>query len=435
MLQLLQQTLAQFEGVEYLIRETKTHRLECYNIKKQPEMKREAQTTDITLVLYTVFEEKAPDGEMKKYRGSFSTEIHPATGEDALKKIIEEGVYAAGFVKNAYYPLVSPSDGSAPTVKPQNMPQVLNDLQAAFNATDIHQEGHVSYSEFFITKTDRRILNSNGVDVSYTTYNAFIETAVHWKREGGEIEVGEAFRFSLDMENPAAFLKSRMEKLFTASRNKALAQPTPGVGDINILISGEALSTFFFYYKNRASTQMVYQQLSTYKEGDQIQSGDGDKITLTLDPLMQGSQNSAPYDDFGFPLTRHEIVKDGKLTKLWGDVRFSHYLNIPPTGVLPNLHVTGGTTTVEALRSAPYLELVSFSDFQADTITGDFGSEIRLGYYFDGEKTIPVTGGSISGNMEKVHGSLKMTKTEEQHGGFLCPEMICIRGASISGVV
>ncbi|MCL2193310.1 MAG: modulator protein, partial [Treponema sp.] len=69
-----------------------------------------------------------------------------------------------------------------------------------------------------------------------------------------------------------------------------------------------------------------------------------------------------------------------------------------------------------------------------DPVTGDFGSEIRLGFYYDGEKTVPVTGGSISGNMPAIQDTLRMSVKERQYNYYRGPETICIRGASISGV-
>ena len=159
-----------------------------------------------------------------------------------------------------------------------------------------------------------------------------------------------------------------------------------------------------------------------------------DRITLTLDPAMEYSSHSCPYDEHGLPLESHTIIRDGKLLKFWGDTRFSSYLNITPTGNIANFRVTGGTATGEELRRDPYLELVSFSDFQVDSVTGNFGSEIRLGFYFDGEKTVPVTGGSISGNMAAVQDTLRMSEEERQYNHFRGPATACICGASISGV-
>ncbi|MCL2364391.1 MAG: metallopeptidase TldD-related protein [Defluviitaleaceae bacterium] len=429
MLNLLLETLATFEGVEYLINETKTRRLERYNIKKQPEMQREVETTELDLDLYVVFE----DG---KFRGTYNVKIHPGTSADELKKTITDGIYAAGFVRNEYFPLVQPSNYTPPTPQSHDLLQTLETLQTAFYANDIHTQGHLSYSEFFITRSDVRIINSHGVDVQYTTHRAFIETAVHWRDTPTtkEIEVSEAFRFGLDMENAADWLKDRVSELFASSKDKAIATGTPSVGDIPVLLSGECLRSFFNYFCSRAHAANIYQKLSTYKIGDNVQSGSTDCITLTIDPLLTGSPSALPYDRQGFPNQTHILIQDGVLQKYWGDVRFAHYLGVAPTGNAQNFRVTGGTATTKELKKAPHLHLVSFSDFHCDTVTGDFGSEIRLGYYFDGQKTTPVTGGSISGNMEKIAHTLRMTREELTLGTFRGPQMVQITGASISGV-
>ena len=436
MLELLLETLSSFEGVEYLIRETKTRRVENYNIKQQSEMEREVAVTRLSLTLYVVFSEKDETGGEKKYRGSYNTEIHPGTGADDLRDIISQGVYAAGFVKNEYYPLVEPSLVPPTKTKEVSIKQALAGLQAAFHAADNHNQGHLSYSEFVITQNDVRIINSSGVDVGYTTYNAFIETAVHWPgADGGEIEIGESYRFSIDAAS-TEMLKNRIAQLFNVAAQKAASKSTPQVEDINILLSGECLATFFSYYKSCANARMIYQQLSTFKEGEYVQGGDSaDRITMTLDPLMQGSSGSRPYDENGLPLTSHTIIQDGKLIKYCGDTRFASYLGITPTGNIPNMRITGGTVTEAGLRKEPYLELVSFSDFQANPVTGDFGSEIRLGFYFDGKTTIPVTGGSISGNISKVQDSLRMSIEQKQYDSYQGPATICLRGASISGII
>jgi len=431
MLEQLLTTLKTFNGLDYLVRETKTRRLEGYNIKKQSEMAREVETCRLSLILYVVFEE-----EGKKYRGSYNTEIHPGTSADELNEIISQGMYAAGFVKNAYYPLVSPAPPRPAVSTNVDINSAIKELQAAFHAADTHSQGHISYSEFFVTRSDTRIINSKGVDVGYTTHHVFVETAIHQPTpDGGEIEITEAYRFSLqDIPAAASYLQSRVTDLFTVAQKKAVAVPTPTVGDINILLSGECLSTFFSYYHENANAQMVYQSLSTFKEGDVVQGSDtSDRITVMLDPNMEGSTNSAPYDRHGQPLDSHEIITKGKLVKYWGDMRFSSYLGTLPTGNISNVYVTGGTASVADLRKEPYLELVSFSDFQVNPVTGDLGSEIRLGFYFDGEKTVPVTGGSITGNMANVQDSLRMSLEERQYNNYRGPATVCFRGASISG--
>ncbi|MCL2227967.1 MAG: metallopeptidase TldD-related protein [Oscillospiraceae bacterium] len=446
MLELLINTLKGFEGVEYLINESKMRRIENYNIKKQSEMLREVELTQLMLTLYVTFSATGEDGKNVKYRGAYNTEIHPGTSPDRLRTIIEQGVFAAGFVKNAWFPLVMPSAPEAAATaagKSDGIDEmsVLAALQEAFYSADCHERGHICYSEFFLTRSDVRIINSSGVDVSYTTYNAYVETAVHWQSEqGGEIEIYETYNFSIpkDVGATCEMLKERISHLFTVAEKKSAATPTPSVGeDIDILLSGDCLVEFFDYFHMRTSAAMIYQQLSTYKENEQIQGGTdkpGDKIAMTLKPLMEGSTHSRLYDDDGMPVSDHRIIENGKLLKYWGNTRFSSYLDIAPTGSINNFHITGGTVSSAELRAKPHLELVSFSAFQANPVTGDFGSEIRLGFYFDGKKTIPVTGGSITGNISQIQDAMRMSVEERQYNRYLGPATISIRGASISGV-
>ncbi|MCL2201741.1 MAG: metallopeptidase TldD-related protein [Oscillospiraceae bacterium] len=454
MLNLLINTLKEFEGVEYLIKESNIHRIENYNIKKRSEMFREVDVTELLLTVYVTFSQTDENGEEIKYKGSYDTQIHPGTSFDNLRKIISQAVFAAGFVKNAWYPLVLPAadDEAAGAAAVAAMgagaevtldeKEALKKLQAAFYEDDNHERGHIAYSEFFLTRRDVRILNSSGVDVSYSAYEAYVETAVHWRSEAegeerGEIEVYEDFRFSLSAGVDAAceMLKSRVAQLFSVAEKKAAAVPTPQVNDINILLSGDCLREFFGYYLQRADAQLIYQKLSTYEEGAQVQGGEGhcDKISLTLKPMLKGSAQGRPYDDDGMQLAEHDIILGGKLQKVRASTRFASYLGIAPTGSTDNFHITGGTASTDELKREPYLELISFSSFEVNPVTGDFGSEIRLGFYFDGEKTIPVTGGSISGNAAQVQDTLRMSAKERQYNNYLGPETISFRRASISG--
>ena len=457
MLELLITTLNTFENVEYLIREVEISRVEDYCILKQSEMKREIEVAELHLTLYVTFAETDGNGQEIRYRGSYNTEIHPGTTAGELRGIIENGVYAAGFVKNPWFPLVVPTEGRANDAESGSAKQAvhageedaeagvfdagkaLRELKDAFYLNDCHENGRLSYGEFFISMKKTRILNSSGVDVSYSTNTAFVETAVHWRNEGGsEIEITDSFNFSLaaDTRPACELIENRIAQLFAVAKEKSSAKPTPAVADTNILLTGDCLVEFFDYYRYASHAQFIFQHLSTYKEGQQVQGvagGEGDRLRLTLEPMMEGSPHSRPYDDDGLPVKSHVIIDDGKLLKYCGDTRFSSYVGVEPTGGIRNIHISGGTASTDDLRREPYLELISFSSFQVHPITGDIVSEIRLGFYFDGEKTVPVTGGSISGNISRVHDTMRMSAEERQYGYYRGPATVCIRGASISG--
>ena len=79
--------------------------------------------------------------------------------------------------------------------------------------------------------------------------------------------------------------------------------------------------------------------------------------------------------------------------------RYADYLSIPPSGDFGDVEVAAGTTPAAALLAEPYVEVVMFSWFNPNVITGDFASEIRLGYLVDGGKRTAFKGGMLVGNV------------------------------------
>ena len=72
--------------------------------------------------------------------------------------------------------------------------------------------------------------------------------------------------------------------------------------------------------------------------------------------------------------------------------------------------------------------------FQMDPLTGDFGGEIRLGWYFDGEVTKPITGGSISGNIKEVESEMYLSSETQRSNNFSGPKTIELHNISLAGI-
>jgi PmbA protein len=180
----------------------------------------------------------------------------------------------------------------------------------------------------------------------------------------------------------------------------------------------------------------VYSGISTAKVGESIQGKEisGDTLSLTLEPFLKNSPCSAPVDVDGFILKPTQIVYTGRLERYWGPVRFCHYLDVPATGAIGNVVVNPGTKTPEELRKGTHLEVVYFSDFIAEPLTGDFGGEIRLAYYADGDgKRHPVTGGSVSGNIRDVQSQLHFSREIQSCAGFQGPLSVLLPEISVAG--
>ncbi|NLK44265.1 MAG: TldD/PmbA family protein [Tissierellia bacterium] len=434
MIERIRKVLSKIDGIDgWKINEKTVESKELFFIRKELDMNRGKDVTHITLTLYKDAEESG-----KKYRGSATIKIHPTMDEEEIEKEIRDAIYAAGFVKNKYYPLVKPSEEVPPEIRTSfsedSMSNWMSKLTKDIFIGDKYDNGWINSAELFLDKVRVRIVNSEGLDVDYETYRGELEFITNWKE--GDSEEVELYKDLLFSDYDEEIIPQAVDEMLKISRDKALANPTPKLNDIPVILSGEPVKQLFYYYYDKASARSVYENWSTAKIGESIQ-GDhikGDRVSIVLVPHLENSTASAPYDEDGLILSKVSIYEEGILKRYWGNIRYSHYLNVEPTGIIRNIVVEGGSKSLEEMKEGPYLELVSFSDFQVDPITGDFAGEIRLGWYNDGDKFIPVTGGSISGNINEVHKEMYLSKEVQKLNNFLGPYSVKLLNVNIAGV-
>jgi len=424
--------LSNFKGIDgWRINESSTQSSELFFVKKELDMNRAKDVHHFLITVYKDFEE---DGV--KYKGSSTTNIHPTMSDEEIKKAIEDAAFAASLVKNKYYPLVEATNIKQPSVKNKLEEAPISEwvpkvIEAIYNS-DNYEDGCINSVELFLEKISKNIVNSEGVNVSFDNYKGQIELITNWKETEEEIELYKYIEFS-DFDRQ--YIDDSVNNLLKMSRDKAIAKVTPDVKDIPVLLTGEPVKEFFNYYYEKANVKNIYEETSTFKVGECVQGNEvkGDKINITLDPFMENSTYSRPYDSEGCPLQAVDIYKDGELKSYWGSNRFSHYLDVKPTGIIENIDVSVGNKSIEELRNEPYLEVAVFSDFQMDTMTGDFAGEIRLGWYHDGKNTIPVTSGSISANIKDVQQEMYLSKESQQINNFRGPKSIKLLNVTIAG--
>ena len=88
---------------------------------------------------------------------------------------------------------------------------------------------------------------------------------------------------------------------------------------------------------------------------------------------------------------------------------------------------------LEQMKQGAYLHIVSFSDFQMDDFTGHFGGEIRLAFLSDGEKVIPVTGGSVNGSILEVQDRMIFSKERYTNSRYDGPMAVVMDGVQVAG--
>jgi PmbA protein len=194
----------------------------------------------------------------------------------------------------------------------------------------------------------------------------------------------------------------------------------------------ELLSYFTFH----ASAEAAHGRVSRFRPGDGVQEprAEGDPLAVSLEPHLEHSPSSQPYDEDGFPLAPTPLIREGRLLRWWGPLRWCHYLACPPTGRLPNLRVGGGSRGLSELRGGGCLEAAVFSDFQCDALTGDFAGELRLGTWHDPDGgRREVTGGSLSGRLPELAGSLLLSAELQGLDGYEGPAGVRLARAAVSG--
>jgi len=255
---------------------------------------------------------------------------------------------------------------------------------------------------------------------------------INWKGEKEEVESFRNMDFSAFEPKQIA---DEVKTMIEFSKEKSNAEQTPALTDFNVLLTGASVKEVLSYYVGHSNVQNVYNGISTFKIEETMQGENiiGDKVSITLDPMLANSSHSKPFDTDGLPLKKVEILKDGLLKNYWGSSRFAHYLDIKPAGNIRNILVDKGSKSIDEMKSSPYLELLEFSDFQMNVLTGDFAGEIRLGLYFDGESVKPVTSGSISGNIKSVQEHMYLSKEIYQDNNYLGPKTLQLPKLNVNG--
>lgn len=412
---------------------------ELFLIKNQIDMPRSKKVNKIAVTVYVDFGEQE-----KKYRGSCTVNIHPTMTDKEIEKTIEDAAFAASFVKNQHYPLPGISSNSLMHITSKfntaSLAEWMPKIKNAIYKADIYKNGYINSTEIFLNKNVNTIINSKGINIEYTDFKGFIEFITSWKESSEEIELYKDVMFS-DFEPEE--LTNTAKEMLEMSREKSSTQQTPNLGGYTVILQGRPAAEVLKHYYTQANAQNVYNHVSTAKPSESIQGDNikGDKINLTIDPSLHNSTVSSPVDEDGFALYTHKIIENGLLKKYWGTQQYCHYLNVEPTGKIDNLVFEAGSKTIEEMRLVPHLEVAAFSDFGIDTMTGDFAGEIRLGWYYDGNSRVTVSGGSISGNLKNIQTDMYLSKELQQCGVQealqpLCykgPKAIMMRNVSVAG--
>ena len=406
---------------DYKVNVTAKESYELFFVKGKLETVRATSTCDKQVTVY------ADHGEFK---GESQFYFYPSTTQEELAELIEKAVEKALIINNKAYSLPENEAGCfevTSNFQEHTLPALAETIaNCVFKANDLPC-ADLNSVEVFVNRYTETVRNSRGIHKTQVRYDAMVEAIPTYNGETESVELYQQYNFS-DLDEKAIEKEIR-EKLLEVTARHAAVKPDFSM-DCPVILNKLELSELFYNIARDLNYSAQYSHASLFHKGDAIQQDiTGDAITVTMAGQLPGNIRSACFDSDGMSLSSQMIVEKGSACGYYGSNRFGQYLGEVPTGNLRCLKAEAGTAAIDS--TTPGLEIVSMSGLQVDFYNDYIGGEVRLAYYRDGEKTVPVTGVSITGSLKQVLSSIRLSETTGIHDGYMGPEKALLTGMKI----
>ena len=393
---------------------------EFYFIRHRLDQHRTKAVDSFSVKVY----KKLEDG---KFLGSASAQIAPDASEEEMRRTVEGLCRDASYVRNPFYTLNKPAGAGTAEPAPMDMEAVCGDFLRTMRSLPETETEDLNSYEIFVSEIRRRFLNSEGIDVTSVYPSSMVEAVVNARKDGHEIELYRLFHSGTCNREQ---LTQELAETLAYGRDRLATSPTPALGTADVVFSTDPAKELYLYFIDRLHTSMVYRGMSDWKTGDAVAP---ENMTLRAVKTLPNSSKNTAWDDEGAPIRDLDLIENGKAVSYWGGRQFSQYLGLDSSFEANNFTVSGGTESAAELRTGDFLEVVEFSDFQTDPITGDIAGEIRLAYLHQGGKVTPVSGGSISGNVRELLDGFRFSRETRQYDCLLIPAVTRLQGVTVTG--
>ncbi|MBS3121429.1 hypothetical protein J4434_00915 [Candidatus Woesearchaeota archaeon] len=316
-----------------------------------------------------------------------------------------------------------------------------------------HKDIKPNNLEIYAASSTLRILNSEGVDLSEPKTGFYIELTLtasknekfQKKIQKKEQEFVAAKDFSsttqLDVKNFIAHNINMVRNIL----NSELIKTFNG----NVILSGDAVSEFFAPHLSssplimHSSAKIKHMGISRYQLNKPIGTFFRDNLSISTNPFMPLNPCSASFDHDGVLSKKVSIIEKGIFKNYLADKQYADYLNVPPTGAFGSVDISGGTSSLDKMynsyKTLPYIEIVAFSSFVPNNISGDFSAEIRLGYIVVKDKQgnaikTPFKGGLFTGNVFKLIENIYISKEIKEETGYKGPKAVMFENSVVAGI-
>jgi predicted Zn-dependent protease len=417
---------------DWRIVETRRSGAEWFVVGAELDMARSVEALDRRLTVYADSGEAGSPG-----RGEATVSVHPTMGPAEAEALVGRAAAAAARSRNAWFPLPEraawkpqPPSGFEGTGASAWMPKLLDALRFASI-----EGARINSLELFLTRIETRILNSRGVDASFSRWRGEVEHTVEASGASGDVELTDSFSFS---EPDLGLVAGELARALELARDRARAEPAASLRALPLILSGRCAEETLRWFFDNLDGSRLYSGASPLSlgrslHGPDAHSGEYDPIDLAAEAYLDGAAGSAPLDSDGIPLGRTVLAAGGTAVEIHGQARYAHYLGRKPAGDYGLFSVGPGSLSAARLRAEPHVEASAFSSYEVDADTGDFGGEVRLAYVFDGRERRPVTGGTITGSLMENRGRIRLSRETALAGSMLGPTSILLPSVSVAG--
>ena len=406
---------------DYRISEEDVHSYQLFFVKKKLETNRVSDSSKITVTVYV-------DAQGMRGHGDF--QYNESQSDEDVVENINEAVFNAKLALNPFYELPKAQDKPIElesNLADRDFSEIAEDVAAAVFSNDMDDVLYSAATEIFLNRVERHIFNSQGLDNKEVRYYGEIELIPSYDTKEKEAEIYHMMRFSnFDFDE----IRDGVKEVLNIVKDRYNAIDLPkGLDGTNIIIDGEEVGEVFDYFTDDLDYMSKFTQTNLFELEKGVQGEDvkGTSLTLSMLPYYKGASRSRSIDDDGISLKECNIIRDGVAKSRWGGNTAAYFIGEKnPTGDLPITKVEKGDISFKDMAKKPYIRCVRFSAMQMDRLSGLVGGEVRLGYYFDGKKEIPVTGFTFTGNLHELKGLMQYSKEEVTYSRYHGPKYLLL---------
>lgn len=365
----------------------------------------------------------------KKTTGSSTVSITAADDEKSLEDKLKKAVIKASKAKNAYYPLAEKTKNIKDDKEnKKDLNEIATNVAKAVFKADKYKNGWINSTEIFVSNFKENFVNSKGIDHVSNYFTIEVECIPTWSNKKEEFEL---YKFYKSGKIDYKQITAEIDEILNMAKDRSNAKTLKEVKlpkDIKVLVKDEMLDVIIGNMMDELTYSNLYMKQNHYDKGDLISNN---KFKMTMKSSIAGCTSSKKYDNHGVVLKSVNVIKDGLVKNIYGDIRFGYYLGVKNiSGMLPVCEIEAQGTS--SYKKEKHLIIDSFSAPQLEADSGYWGGEVRLARYFDGRKYIPLTGFSISGNIYEDIKDVEFSKETALSRFYKAPKYMIFKGLKIS---